>query len=323
MTEPLSAEEKKKGLVEEFLEEFRQCWHRMPMKGLFFSLLALWFALFHWLGNSTFGYTDTPSLFGWLNWVYNISPDEAHGKWMPFVVLALFWWKRHTLMEVPKQVWWPALGLIVFGLVLHILGYLIQQTRLSFLGFLAGVYGLMGLTWGYSWLKASFFPFFIFLFSMPLGTLAESITVPMRHIVTMLSVGISHTGLGIDVYRQGTLIYGTQGFQFDVAPACSGIRSLIALLALCTIYGFVTFKASWKRLLFMALAFPLAVAGNVFRITGVIVAAEAFGQKAGAAIEQHFGFVTFAVAIGCVMALGYFLRENAGNDNPPIEPQTA
>jgi exosortase len=272
------------------------------------------------------GYVETSSLFGWLHWVYSVSPDEAHGQLVPFVVLGLFWWKRKELMAVPKQTWWPALGLVILALVLHILGYLIQQARLSVLGFFVGLYGLMGLVWGKAWLKACFFPYFLLAFCMPLGTLAESVTFPLRLLVTQLSVGISSLGLGIEVYREGTQIFGAQGFQFDMAPACSGIRSLIALLALTTIYGFMTFRALWKRLLMMALAFPLAVAGNVVRITTVIIVAEAFGEDAGATIEQKLGFVTFLVALIGIVAVGYWMRDR-GNErigNPKQwEGQTA
>jgi exosortase/archaeosortase family protein len=51
------------------------------------------------------------------------------------------------------------------------------------------------------------------------------------------------------------------------------------------------------------------VAGNVVRITGVIIAGEAFGHDAGAFVEQKLGFVTFAVAIGCTLLLGFLLKE--------------
>jgi len=131
----------------------------------------------------------------------------------------------------------------------------------------------------------------------------------LRMLVTYTSVGIGH-GLGIEVFRNGTQIVGAGGFNFDVAPACSGIRSLTALTALTTIYGFLTFKAAWKRALMVLIAVPLAVIGNVARITGVIVTAEAFGEKAGLKFHDGAGFVTFAVAIVCVIVLGYWLRED-------------
>src|ERR1043165_2990589 len=104
--------QKKPGMVEEFLGEFRQLWPQLPNKGLFFGLLAAWLALFHFLGNSTFGYVDTSSLFHWMYNDYDsVSPaaDDGHGKLIPFVVLGLLWWKRKELLALPKQTWWPGL----------------------------------------------------------------------------------------------------------------------------------------------------------------------------------------------------------------------
>ena len=92
-----------------------ECWQRLPDKGLFFGLLAAWCALFHFLGNSTFGYVDTPSLFHWMYNAYNSkSPaaDDGHANLIPFVVLGLFWWKRKELLAQPLKTWWPGLILL-------------------------------------------------------------------------------------------------------------------------------------------------------------------------------------------------------------------
>ena len=301
-----------------FQEEFLKCWRQLPDKALFFGLLAVWCVLFHFRGNATFGWVETPSLFGWMYWAFTTWPDDEHCSLIPFVVLGLLWWKRQELLDAPKGIWWPALGVVVAGLLLHILGFMIQQARVSIVGFFAGLYGLTGLVWGKHWLRASLFPMILFAFCVPLGTMADALTVPMRMLVAKAAVGFSNMVLGIPVISIGSQIFGQGGFQYDVAPACSGIRSLIALLAMTTVYGFVTFRPAWKRILMIFTAVPLALLGNIVRITGVIVTGDAFGHKAGAMVEQKLGFVTFAVAIGCVLALGYFLRDQeAGRQTVP------
>lgn len=325
-----------------FRNEFADCWRRVPNKALFLGLLAAWLALFHFLGNSTFGYVDTPSLFGWMHNAYTSGDsdpnpetfwgklrlflvgggDESHGKLIPLVVLALFWWKRDRLLALPAHVWPPALALLAGALVLHIVGYMVQQPRISIVAMFAGVYALIGLAWGRAWMRESFFPFFLFAFCVPVGSLAEHITFPLRMVVTHLSVGISHF-LGVDVIREGTQIFDPhRSFRYDVAPACSGIRSLVSLLALTTIYGFVVFRSPWRRVVMMISAAPLAVLGNTARITLVIMIAEAFGQEAGAWVEQKLGLITFAVAIVCMLALAYWIRERPAPPQPAL-PQPA
>ena len=304
--------------------DLRTCWREQPDKGFFAALLLPWVALFYFLGNSTFGYVDTPSLFGWMHYVFTTSPYDSYCLYIPFVVAALLIWKREQLRAVHKSVWLPAFGIVVVAVVLHVLGYMVQQTRLSIIGFFLGVYGLTGLVWGRQWLRASFFPMFLLVFCVPIGTMAEAITLPLRLLVTKISVGIGHDVLAIDVFRNGSRIFDGRGTPlYDVAPACSGINSLISLLALTTIHGFVTFKTGWKRVLVAATAVPLAVAGNVIRITTVIIIGEAFGHQAGKAVEQKLGFVTFAVAIVAVMALGHWLRDREPPDYSGMEVEPA
>ena len=303
--------------------DFAECWRRMPHKAAFGLLLLAWVALFQWFGNSTFGYTDTASLFEWLYYCYSRT-EEEHVYIVPVLVGILAWWKRHDLLSAAKDSWWPAVALLGVALVIHIVGYVVQQTRISFLAFVVGVYALMGVAWGPGWLRTIFFPFFLFFFCMPQGESAEIITKPLRMLVSYLSVAISNHGLGIDVVRQGSLIFdANRSIQYDVAPACSGIRSLVALLLISTVYGFVCFNKLWKRWLIVLAAFPLAVAGNTLRITTVIIVGKALGQDAGARIEQKFGFVTYVFALGALFAVGYWLREDKiqKHSRPQVTPR--
>ena len=286
-------------------------WRVLPNKFFFFTLASAWVALFAFLGNATFGYIDTASLFAWLFDIYT-SPnsDGQYGLLIPFVVLALFWWKRKQLVAQPLAAWWPGMLLVAAGLFLHLIGHAIQQTQLSTVGFFTGLYGLTGLAWGKNWLKASFFPFFLLAFCIPLAGLVDGFTFKLRLLVSFIVGAIAHLGLAPDLIRDGTQLFDAQHtFAYEVAAACSGIRSLVALLALTTIYGFVNFKSPWNRAALIASAIPLSVLGNVVRLCCTILVAELGGQSAGKAVETNFGFITFAVAIGCVYFLTRWLEK--------------
>src|SRR5580704_14342649 len=71
----------------------REEWRQLPNRCFFFTLAAAWVVLFAFLGNATFNYLDSPSLFNWM-FIIDTSPmvNEGHGLLIPFVVLALFWW---------------------------------------------------------------------------------------------------------------------------------------------------------------------------------------------------------------------------------------
>ena len=128
-----------------------ECWQRLPNKSFFFTLLAAWLLLFQFWGNSILGYVHTSSLFGWLYEAYNnpgSAEDAGHGDFIPLLVVGLFWWKRKELLELPLQIWWPGILILAAAVLLHLVGYAIQQPVLSVVALFTGIYGLMGLAWG-------------------------------------------------------------------------------------------------------------------------------------------------------------------------------
>ena len=300
-----------KNLLEEIREQFPSVWREIPDKRLFFGLLGAWLLLFHLAGNATYGYFATGSLIEWMYRIYTAAnSDDGHGMLIPFVILALLWWKRDELRMVPKSLWPAGLGLLVVCMTLHVFGYLAQQPRASIVAMLGGIWVLMAMVWGWRLGVATLFPMVLFIFCVPVGTLAEPLTVPLRQLSTDIAVGVSRHLLGIPVLQTGVQIVDPQGrYHYEVAAACSGIRSLMTLFALTAIYGFVTFRTGWKRALTVAIALPLALVGNVLRLVGIVVTAEAFGSDAGEIAHDWLGFLTFALAITVLIALGWWLRE--------------
>lgn len=299
-------------------------WKSIPYKGLFVSLLVVWVYLFEFLGNSTFGYIDTHSLYAWMFYSYLSSVDDEHGMIIPLIVLALFWWKRKEFAEVTARPWLPALGVIVLALLMHLAGYLAQQARISIAAFYFGIYGLVGLAWGPKVMARSFFPMCLLVFAVPLGTLAESITFPLRHVATTVTAGLASHVLGINVVQNGTQLFEPGGaFQYEVAAACGGLRSLTAVLALCTIFAFINFTKWPRRALMIAAAVPLAVAGNVTRLLMIVAVAEAFGQEYGQWVHDNwiFSLLPYIPPIIGIVVLGHFLKEEGQPERAVATPR--
>jgi exosortase len=187
----------------------------------------------------------------------------------------------------------------------------------------------MGLAWGREWLRDSFFPVFLVAFCVPLGWSAVSITFPLRLLVCRLVEWISGNILQIDIVRDGTsLMDPMRTYQYDVAPACSGIRSLFAIMAVSIIYAFLSFRSWWRRGVLIVSAVPLAVFGNVVRMLTIIVAAEIWGQEGGSYVHEGgpYGIISllpYAAAFGGLLLLGYLLREEPLKPAPPLEPKPA
>ena len=323
------------GILEDFRIQFLECWHRLPNKEFFLVLLAAWLALFQFLGNSTLGYINTPSLLHWMYSAYASNPDangsdDSHGKFIPLVVLGLFWWKRKALLDLKVRLWWPGLLIIGCALVLHLLGYLAQQPRIAIVALFLGIDGLTGVAWGPDWLRESFFPFCLFAFCVPLGWSAVAITFPLRVLVCKITVLICGYLFQIDVIREGTtLLDPSHRYQYEVAAACSGIRSLFATFAIAIIYAMLSFRHWWKRGLLILSAVPLAVLGNVIRMLTIVLAAEIGGQHAGDNVHEGgplgiYSLLPYVAAFGGLLLLGHWLREKPANPSTPeLKPNPA
>lgn len=313
------------------MKELRQLWASLPDRTIFVVTFATWCVLFHAVGNTTFGYVNSTSMFGWLTGWYQLKSTGEMGDelapFVPFLVLALLYIKREELASVRKTSWAPALVLVVMGLILHVLGFLGQQVRVSVVGFILGAWGLMGVFWGFAWLRATMFPWFLLIFAIPIAAYTDGLTFHLRLLSTWVSVGVCNSLLGLDLMRLGTTVYhlpsaGGPGFRFDVAAACSGMRSASVVLLLAVVYAFINFRSAWRRILVIACAIPLALFGNMIRLVVVFVVGEAFGEEAGKMIETKFGFLTYIGALVGLFAVGWALREPLA-PSPPSPPPPA
>jgi len=296
------------------MSEIRQFLSSLPSKPHFVLLVAAWVALFQFLGNSSFGYASTPSLFSWLVAVYESNPDDSLGYMIPPLILALLYSKRDRLVPLEKASWGPALILLCLAIAIHVVGYLVQQVRMSLVAFGLGIWALTGLFWGPRWMRATAFPFGLMVFAVPLTAYTDSMTFHLRLLSTSLAAGFCKGVLNLSLIREGTVVFhalpgGVRGFEFEVAPACSGIRSLTVVLLLTLVFGYLRFESSWRRMALVLAAVPLAVLANVVRLVTVFTVGEAWGGAAGKRIETNLGFITFVVALGGVLLLARWLKE--------------
>lgn len=300
------------------MSEIRHFLSSLPSKPQFILVAAAWVTLYQFLGNSSFGYASTPSLFSWLVAVYESNPDDSLGYMIPPLILGLLYSKRDQLVPLEKAPWAPALILLCLAIAIHFVGYLVQQVRMSLVAFGLGIWALTGLFWGPRWMRATAFPFGLMFFAVPLTAYTDSMTFHLRLLSTSLATGFCKGVLNLSLIREGTVVFhvlpgGVRGFEFEVAPACSGIRSLTVVLLLTLVFGYLRFESSWKRMALVLAAVPLAVLANVVRLVTVFTVGEAWGGAAGKRIETNLGFITFVVALGGVLLLARFIKE------PPTE----
>ena len=267
-----------------------------------FACAAAGACLFQFFGNSTRGYIGTSSLFHWwgYQWV-NPGSETQHGLLVLAISAGLL--IRNLRREAPigavgSPPGWTGAAL-AGGLLLHSLGFVAEQARLSIVGLLVFAWGLAALLGGARWARASAFPLAFLVFAIPMNAL-DSAGFWLRMWVVGGSAWIAH-GLGIHVLVNGTQLLSPDGrYDYDVAAACSGVRSLVALTALSVLVGYLRFRSAWLWAGMAALCFPLVLVGNVVRIVAIVIAAQLGGQAWGDRVHEIMGFAVFAIVLGGV-----------------------
>lgn len=242
----------------------------------------------------------------WRTWQTN--PNYSHGYLIPPVVAFLLWRERGRFLEARER--GSMFGLVLIGIAL--LGHVVSMR--------AGVF----MTQGYS-LVLLLFGLSLFFYG---GRATRTVWFPLSYLVLMLPMppylmnviafrlkvfaagagsGIA-VRLGIPLVRSGMTIHIPAG-SLRIADPCSGLRSLLALVALGALFAYLTRGKVWKRLVLFASAVPLAVFANVIRISVLCVVANVWGIGAALGFFHDFsGLLLFMIAFIGLVTVRKLLR---------------
>ena len=152
--------------------------------------------------------------------------------------------------------------------------------------------------------------------AFPIGYLGFMLTFPpivmntmsygLKEVAILASSAIAKAA-GVGLHRQGMSIF-IHGGELRVENPCSGLRSLLALLATGTLFAYFQQGGPWRRVAVLAAALPIAVLGNVARLALLFIAANARGVVwATGAFHDVTGYVMYAVALAALLGLRHLL----------------
>ncbi len=198
---------------------------------------------------------------------------------------------------------WAGIPLLALSLIMLSLGEWgaeIFTQRVSLLVLLAG---LIILFRGWTFFRAVLFPWAFLFLMIPIPNLIISrITFPLQLLASKLAFALLEL-VGVPVLREGNMLT-LAAIQLDVAEACSGIRSLLSLVTLAIIYGYLMETRKWVRVALVCLALPIAVAANSFRIFGTGLLAQYWNpDKAKGFYHEFSGLLIFALALLMLFAV--------------------
>lgn len=197
-------------------------------------------------------------------WVTN--DDMNHGIFVPAAVLFIIWERREKLLQIPLKPHWSGYLLIIWGFVQLLAGTAGADMFLMRTAFLISALGILIATCGFPMVRAMAFPLALSLFMIRIPLFIYSqITLPLQLLASQVAE-LSLQSLGIAAIREGNVLELAE-HTLNVAEACSGIRSLMALLFFALVYGHFFAPQRWMKVFLVLATLPIGIGVNAFRVT--------------------------------------------------------
>lgn len=198
------------------------------------------------------------------------NPEAGHG--LLLAPLALwFAWKRGLAPDRKGQMLFGA-SILAAAVVLRYLSGLAAETFTMRVSVLLALAGLVVFAWGWRQVLRWWLPFTILFLSIPWPTLiTNAMALPLQFQASKMGAALLESR-NIPVMLSGNVIQ-LPGHRLFVTEACSGLRSLTALLSLGVLVGGLWLRFPAMRVLLVLAAIPVAILINAVRVflTGFLV----------------------------------------------------
>ncbi|HMD16457.1 MAG TPA: EpsI family protein [Terriglobales bacterium] len=238
-----------------------------------------------------------------LQWVGPHSdPNFQHGIFVPLFAGFVLWQDRKQLAAITPAPSWAGFPLVLLSMIVLILGVLGADIFLPRVSLLILLAGLILMFQGWTFFRAVLFPWAFLILMIPIPALIiNRITFPLQMLAAKLATALLEL-VGV-AHREGNTIYLASG-PMDVAEACSGIRSLLTLVTLAIIYGYLMETRRWVRVVLVLSAVPIAVAANSFRVFGTgLLVNFGYADEAEGVPHALAALLVFALALFMLFAV--------------------
>lgn len=235
------------------------------------AIVAVFYAVVGRFGN----YSNRSALY-WLESSWTKETRYEHGYMVPVIMIGLIAWQWKNLVRLAKdgKSNWLGLAVVVLGILFFIAGYRCQQARFSIAGLPMILWGSALYLWGWQLSRLVLFPLFFLWLAIPMSEFQQA-TVKLQ----VMSSHLAHwcSGLfGVDTVVKGTQMFSVSNrwAPLEIDEGCGGIRSLMALIMISSVWAYLAKVSMWKKGVLLLSAFPLAILGNMLRLTSIFVIAE-------------------------------------------------
>jgi exosortase len=205
---------------------------------------------------------------------WTADPSWSHGFLIPAFSLYFLYQNRRKILDLTaRPSWFCGLGSLVFVLVVY--WYNTVLLKFSYgdaLIFIAAIGATVLFVGGWALLKQTWLPIAYLFFAVPLpGRLYTQITQPMQGFAAQVASVVLNVIPQLEATLRGVVIDVTyRGLPLEpslqVAEACSGMRLLMAFVALGVAMMYLHWRPIWQRVILLLTTVPIAILCNVIRV---------------------------------------------------------
>ncbi len=239
--------------------------------------------------------------------IYSLCP------FVPLISLILIYLNQNRLRDLPVKP--SALGLVWLALAVAVTVWFDSRALGLYFSPVLMVVTLGGgiaALWGWQVLRALAFPvaFLLFLLPVPPNWML-AIDYPLQALCARTTAGLGSM-VGMSLQCTGAqLQFPDPQTSLLVAPACNGLRSTVALLAISAVYAYLLKGPWYRRCILVVAAVPLAYVGNFVRLLGIVGMVSADGQrlfKYLPVVEPGLGLLAFVLPLALLFLLARTLQ---------------
>lgn len=246
---------------------------------------------------------------------WSVDENYSHGFFVPLAFFWMLWRQRQELenIKISPRSW--GILIVLFALIQLAAGTWGAENFVAHSSLLVLLCGIVVFLFGTEMLRAVAFPIAWLLFMIPLPSIIfYSLTFPLQLLASKLAVGILDL-LRVPNVCEGNVLY-LANFTAGVEEACSGIRSLISILAFAVLLGYLLNMSVRSRWILAIAAIPIALGMNAARVAGTGLVGNYLGTRWAEGFFHTFsGWLLFigslAIMLGVVRILHRLDRPRA------------
>jgi exosortase len=235
-------------------------------------------------------------------------PNYSHGFLVPLFSAYLVYQRRASILATELRPSWWGLAPILFGIASLVLGQVGAEAFVSRASLIVILAGLTLFHAGWPMLRAVMFPLAFLLFMVPLpAVLFYAVAFPLQGLAAQNAAWILDH-MGVPVLIDGNVIHLSH-ISLGVTEACSGIRSLISLLALALAWAALALPGTVTMAIFALVTIPITIVANAGRVVVTGLIGQWFGrQYAEGFFHMASGWIIFVFAFMCLIVVDRGLR---------------